>query len=64
LLVPENNAPALAEAIAMLINDSEKAENLGKAARNSVQQHFTLKVMSENYIRLLLALYQQNKVSF
>jgi hypothetical protein len=48
----------------MLINDSEKAENLGKAARNSVQQHFTLKVMSENYIRLLLALYQQNKVSY
>lgn len=64
LLVPENNAPALAEAIAMLINDSEKAENLGKAARNSVQQLFTLKVMSENYTRLLLALYQQNKVSF
>jgi glycosyltransferase involved in cell wall biosynthesis len=62
LLVPENNAPALAEAIALLINDPEKAENLGKAARNSVQKHFTLNVMSENYTRLLLALYQQKKV--
>jgi len=61
LLVPENNAPALAEAIALLINDPEKAENLGRAARNIVQKHFTLNVMSENYTRLLLALYQQKK---
>jgi glycosyltransferase involved in cell wall biosynthesis len=63
LLVPENNAPALAEAIAMLIRDSEKAENLGKAARVSVLQNFTLKVMCENYTRLLLTLYQHRKVS-
>jgi glycosyltransferase involved in cell wall biosynthesis len=53
----------LAEAIAMLISDSEKAENLGKAARVSVLQNFTLKVMSENYARLLLTLYQHRKVS-
>jgi glycosyltransferase involved in cell wall biosynthesis len=53
----------LAEAIAMLIRDSEKAENLGKAARVSVLQNFTLKVMCENYTRLLLTLYQHRKVS-
>lgn len=61
LLVPENNAQAIADAIAMLLNNPEKAENLGTAARAAVQQHFTLQVMNENYTRLLLQLYQQKK---
>ena len=63
LLVPENNAPALADAIALLLKDPEKAENLGKAARESVKQHFTLEVMNDNYTRLLFDLYQHNKSS-
>ena len=61
LLVPENNAQAIADAIAMLLNNPEKAENLGTAARAAVQQHFTLQVMNDNYTRLLLQLYQQKK---
>ena len=61
LLVPENNAQAIADAIAMLLNNPEKAENLGTAARAAVQQHFTLQVMNDNYTRLLLQLYQPKK---
>jgi glycosyltransferase involved in cell wall biosynthesis len=63
LLVPENNAPALADAIALLLKDPEKAENLGKAARESVKQHFTLEVMNDNYTRLLFDLDRHNKAS-
>lgn len=63
LLVPENNAQALADAIAMLLADPEKAENLGRAARIAVQQNFTLQVMNDNYTRLLFELYRNNNAS-
>ena len=63
LLVPENNAQALADAIAMLLADPEKAENLGRAARVAVQQNFTLQVMNDNYTRLLFELYRNNNAS-
>jgi glycosyltransferase involved in cell wall biosynthesis len=63
LLVPENNAQALANAIAMLLADREKAENLGRAARAAVQQSYTLQVMNENYTRLLFDLYRHNQAS-
>ena len=63
LLVPENNAQALADAIAMLLVDPEKAENLGRAARVAVQQNFTLQVMNDNYTRLLFELYRNNNAS-
>jgi glycosyltransferase involved in cell wall biosynthesis len=61
LLVPENDAQAMADAIAMLLKDPEKAENLGIAARAAVKQNFTLQVMNDNYTRLLLQLYRPNK---
>jgi glycosyltransferase involved in cell wall biosynthesis len=63
LLVPENNAPALANAIAMLLADPEKAENLGRAARSAVQQSYTLQVMNDNYTRLLFDLDRHKKAS-
>jgi glycosyltransferase involved in cell wall biosynthesis len=61
LLVPESDAQAMADAIAMLLKDPEKAENLGIAARAAVKQNFTLQVMNDNYTRLLLQLYRPNK---
>jgi glycosyltransferase involved in cell wall biosynthesis len=61
LLVPENNAPALADAIALLLKEPEKAARLGRAARATVKEHFTLQEMNENYTRLLLQLFRQNK---
>jgi glycosyltransferase involved in cell wall biosynthesis len=63
LLVPENNPQAMADAIAMLLKDPEKAESLGRAARAAVKQHFTLQVMNDNYTFLLLQLFRQNKAS-
>jgi glycosyltransferase involved in cell wall biosynthesis len=63
LLVPENNAQALADAIAMLLKDPKKSENLGLAARAAVKQYFTLQVMNDNYTHLLLQLFRQTKVS-
>lgn len=63
LLVPENNPSALAAAIALLLENPEMAENLGRAARSAVEHRFTLEVMNDHYKELLLNLYRQNTSS-
>lgn len=42
LLVPMNNAPRMAEAIAILLSDPEKARAMGLAGRQRVAQLFTI----------------------
>lgn len=59
LLVPENNPQALADAIALLLQDPGKAESLGVAAKARVKQQFTLQVMNDHYKKLLFDLYSQ-----
>jgi glycosyltransferase involved in cell wall biosynthesis len=53
LLVPEGDALALADAIALLLSSPAMAEQLGRAARQMVQEQFNLDTMNERYTRLL-----------
>jgi glycosyltransferase involved in cell wall biosynthesis len=41
LLVPAGDAPALAEAVACLLDDPELAARLGKAARRRLVEHYS-----------------------
>lgn len=55
LLVPPGNLPALKEALIRLLSDQDLRLRLGKAARERVQQHFSL----ENTINLTSHLYEE-----
>ncbi len=56
LLVPEGNAQALADAIMLLLEQPDWAENMGKAARKQVQENFDLNLMHSRYSRLMYSL--------
>jgi glycosyltransferase involved in cell wall biosynthesis len=53
LLVPPNDADALAEAISRLISDRELARRLGCAARERALRLFALSVFEERIARVL-----------
>jgi glycosyltransferase involved in cell wall biosynthesis len=50
LVVPPNNAPALAEAINFLLDHPEKRERYGMAARKRVEEYFSLGRMVEDVL--------------
>lgn len=53
LLVPEGDALALADAMALLLSSPAMAEKLGQAARQMVMDNFNLDTMNERYSLLL-----------
>lgn len=55
LLVPPENAPALAEAIDMLLNDSGRRERFGRAGRIRAITHFSIEAM----MRGLTSIYEE-----
>lgn len=52
LLVPPNNPPTLAQAIAALLRDPELGGRMGKAGRERVAQHFSVEQMVRQTERL------------
>jgi len=56
--VPPNDAPALAQALADLHDDPQRADRLGAAARAGAHEHFTADVAARQmegvYERMLL----------
>jgi glycosyltransferase involved in cell wall biosynthesis len=55
-LVPSNDDTAMAEKIAMLLNDRELARTLGENSRQRVQQQFSFDGMMDEYMRLYQSL--------
>lgn len=53
LLVPEGDAPALAQALAGLLADPARAASLGQAARAQAVQEYSLAQMHTRYQQLL-----------
>ena len=53
LLVPEGDAPALAQALAGLLADPARAARLGEAARAQAMQEYSLAKMHTRYQQLL-----------
>jgi glycosyltransferase involved in cell wall biosynthesis len=56
LLVPPNDSHALANAMIMVLNDAERAEQMGAAGRASVLERFTWEHIVERYQQLLARL--------
>jgi glycosyltransferase involved in cell wall biosynthesis len=54
LLVPENDAGALANALVQLLSDNEKSNRLGQAARQQALKEHGLPLMRQRYEDLLL----------
>jgi glycosyltransferase involved in cell wall biosynthesis len=57
--VPENDAPALAEALVQVLTDDARANELGHAARRQALQEHGLGLMRQRYEALIL---RQRKV--
>jgi len=53
LLVPPNDAPALAAAIRALIADPDLRARLGRAGKTHVQRHYSVKRMADDYEALI-----------
>jgi len=49
ILIPPNDAHALAEAIYLLYNDTDLREKFSKSAEERIRNNFSLEVMVENY---------------
>jgi len=52
LLIPSKNFPALTHAIIELIKDENKATKLAKKARKTVEEKFSSKIMTKQYIEV------------
>ena len=59
LLVPEGDAPALAQALARLLADTALAASLGEAARAQAVQEYSLATMHTRYQHLLKRVHAQ-----
>ena len=55
LLVPPEDAPALADALQRLLQDTALAERLGAAARAQALEHHGRELMWQRYRALMLA---------
>lgn len=52
MLVPAEDAPALAKAIVGLLRDPERRQQLGAAARKLMEEEFSAERMAEDYLRV------------
>jgi sugar transferase (PEP-CTERM/EpsH1 system associated) len=57
LLVPPNDPEAMAAAITKLLRESELRQQMGRAGRRCVEQHFSLDVMVRNYAKVYLEVF-------
>jgi hypothetical protein len=53
LLVPRGDRRALAEAVRSLLRDEERAKRMGAAGRRRVEEHFTVDLMTDAYLRIV-----------
>jgi glycosyltransferase involved in cell wall biosynthesis len=53
LLVPPEDAPALAQAILQLVKDRALRKKMGALARKRVQAHYTTDVMCQQYLQIM-----------
>jgi glycosyltransferase involved in cell wall biosynthesis len=51
LLVPSKSPEELSKAITRLLNDASLRENIGRAARNTIETHYTWDRVSDRIIR-------------
>ena len=63
LLVPFNDDQALAQAVIALVNDPARRTQLGKAARNTIEQRFSLENSLGIYSQLFQTLTQTDRES-
>ena len=61
LLVPFGNAQKIAEAILSLLRDPQKAEDIGRAAREKSMNRFNMEKMVDSYQTLYLETIKQKK---
>jgi glycosyltransferase involved in cell wall biosynthesis len=61
LLVPVEDADALAGAILQLAGDPEMRQKMGAAARRRIEQTYTVDRMCERYLDVMMSLLQKNK---
>jgi len=59
LLVPPDDADALAAALRMLVDDPARARSMGKAARQKIEQRFTRAHYEERQIEVYRSLAHQ-----
>lgn len=52
LICPPNDVTALAAALGLLINDNQLRVTLGRAAQQTVQEHYSLTKVAEKYLKL------------
>jgi glycosyltransferase involved in cell wall biosynthesis len=52
LLVPSENAQALAEAIAFMLDNPAEAARMGLNAMNTIKEGYTMTAVADEYIRL------------
>jgi len=53
LLVPPDDADALADALCRVSNDRALRDELGRRGREGVRQHYTIEKSTERFIRVL-----------
>ncbi|HEX3430573.1 MAG TPA: glycosyltransferase [Rhizomicrobium sp.] len=63
LLVPPNDSPALANAIARLIKNDSLRESLGRATRHEAEQHYSFSAIGQRLTRALEAVLAGRSIS-
>lgn len=63
ILVPPGDAEALSQAIRGLLNDPDRAQAIGRAARHTVEEHLNVDVMAHAVRKLCLKTQAQTKVA-
>ena len=61
LIVPANNAVALAQALLELINNPAKAQTMGAAGRAHVQKAFSMDLFAQNHEQLYASILRQRR---
>ena len=59
-MVPIQDPPAVAEKLALLVNDPQRRREMGAAARRYYEQHFTLDMFQRNMEQAVASVVEQD----